>query len=85
MNELDEVVHKASVEFVQALTPADLENAKARYLGKSGVMTDLMRGLAALGPEDKKSRGAQINKAKQAIEAALNDRRQALADLELQT
>ena len=85
MNELDEVVHKASLEFVQALTPADLENAKARYLGKSGVMTDLMKGLAALSPEDKKSRGAQINKAKQAIEAALNDRRQALADLELQT
>ena len=85
MNELDEVVHKASLEFVQASTPADLENAKARYLGKSGVMTDLMKGLAALSPEDKKSRGAQINKAKQAIEAALNDRRQALADLELQT
>ena len=85
MNELDEVVHKASLEFVQALTPADLENAKARYLGKSGVMTDLMKGLAALIPEDKKFRGAQINKAKQAIEAALNDRRQALSDLELQT
>jgi len=85
MNELDEVVHKASLEFVQAITPADLENAKARYLGKSGVMTDLMKGLAALSPEDKKSRGALINKAKQAIEAALNDRRQALADLELQT
>jgi len=85
MNELDEVVHKASLEFVQALTPADLENAKARYLGKSGVMTDLMKGLAALSPEDKKFRGAQINKAKQAIEAALNDRRQALSDLELQT
>jgi phenylalanyl-tRNA synthetase alpha chain len=85
MNELDEVVHKASLEFVQALTPADLENAKARYLGKSGVMTDLMKGLAALSPEDKKSKGAQINKAKQAIEAALNDRRQALADLELHT
>jgi phenylalanyl-tRNA synthetase alpha chain len=85
MNELDEVVHKASLEFVQASTPADLENAKARYLGKSGVMTDLMKGLAALSPEDKKSRGAQINKAKQAIEAALNDRRQALADLELHT
>jgi len=44
-----------------------------------------MKGLSALSPEDKKSKGAQINKAKQAIEAALNDRRQALADFELQT
>jgi phenylalanyl-tRNA synthetase alpha chain len=34
--------------------------------------------------EDKKTRGAAINVAKQSIEAALNDRRQALADAELQ-
>jgi phenylalanyl-tRNA synthetase alpha chain len=43
-----------------------------------------MKGMAALSVEEKKSRGAAINVAKQAIEAALNDRRQALADAELQ-
>ena len=40
--------------------------------------------MAALSVEEKKSLGAAINLAKQAIEAALNDRRQALADAELQ-
>src|SRR5690606_5080600 len=34
-------------------------------------------------PEDKKTRGAAINQAKQQVEAALNARRQALADAEL--
>ncbi|MBU0866716.1 MAG: M2 family metallopeptidase [Alphaproteobacteria bacterium] len=53
------------------------------YLGKSGRMTELMKGMAALTVDEKKSRGAAINVAKQAIEAALNLRRQALADAEL--
>jgi phenylalanyl-tRNA synthetase alpha chain len=84
MNELDNLVESARQSFAQALTPADLENAKAQFLGKSGRITELMKGMAALSVEDKKTRGAAINTAKQAIEAALNDRRQALADAELQ-
>ena len=84
MNELDNLVESARQSFAQALTPADLENAKALFLGKAGRITELMKGMATLSVEDKKTRGAAINIAKQAIEAALNDRRQALADAELQ-
>ena len=84
MNELDAIVESARSSFLQAQTPADLENAKALYLGKSGRMTELMKGMAALSVEEKKSRGAAINVAKQAIEGALTARRQALADAELQ-
>ena len=84
MNELDTLAQAASQSFAQALTPADLENAKALYLGKAGRITELMKGLAALSGDDKKSQGAAINLAKQAIEVALQARRQALADAELQ-
>jgi phenylalanyl-tRNA synthetase alpha chain len=84
MNELNVVVESAQVAFAQAVTPADLENAKALFLGKSGRITELMKGMAALTVDEKKSLGAAINLAKQAIEAALNQRRQALADAELQ-
>jgi phenylalanyl-tRNA synthetase alpha chain len=84
MTELNDIVDTAKAAFAQAVTPADLENAKARFLGKSGRMTELMKGMAALSVEEKKSTGAAINVAKQAIEAALTDRRQALADAELQ-
>lgn len=83
MNELDAIVSSAQAAFTQASTPADLENAKARFLGKTGSITELMKGMAALSVEEKKSRGAAINVAKQAIEAALTARRQALADAEL--
>ena len=34
MTELDSLVEAASASFAQAQTPADLENAKALYLGK---------------------------------------------------
>ncbi|MFN7864169.1 MAG: phenylalanine--tRNA ligase subunit alpha, partial [Curvibacter sp.] len=82
MNELDAIVASAQGAFAQAATPADLENAKARFLGKTGSITELMKGMGALSVEEKKTRGAAINVAKQAIEAALNARRQALADAE---
>ena len=83
MNELDALVDSARASFEQAAVPADLENAKARFLGKSGRLTELMKGMAVLSVDEKKTRGAAINIAKQAIEAALNARRQALADHEL--
>ena len=80
---LDELVSQARSSFQSASSPADLENAKAVYLGKAGRLTELMKGLAALSVDEKKSRGAAINLAKQAIEQALTDRRQALAQAEL--
>ena len=83
MNELNTVVESAQSAFGKALTPADLENAKALFLGKSGRITELMKGMASLPVEQKKTQGAAINLAKQAIESALNARRQALADAQL--
>jgi phenylalanyl-tRNA synthetase alpha chain len=84
MNDLTPLVQEAQADFERATTPADLENAKARYLGKSGRITEQLKALAALAPDEKKARGALINAAKQQIEIALNARRDALADAELQ-
>jgi phenylalanyl-tRNA synthetase alpha chain len=84
MNDLDLLVQSAETDFSTAATPADLENAKARFLGKTGRVTELLKGMAALPVEEKKARGAEINVVKQRIETALTARRQALADAELQ-
>jgi phenylalanyl-tRNA synthetase alpha chain len=83
MSDLDTIIAQAQAAFAAAATPADLENAKAQYLGKQGQLTELMKGMAALSVEEKKTRGAAINLAKQAVEAALTARRQALVDAEL--
>lgn len=84
MNDLDTIVASARELFAATHAPAELENAKARFLGKAGQITELMKGMAALSVEEKKTRGAAINQAKQAIEAALSERRQQLAEAELQ-
>jgi len=84
MNDLDQLVQDAQADFAQAHTPADLENAKARYLGKAGRVTELLKALGRLSPEEKKTRGAQINATKQQVEGALTARRQALAEAELE-
>ena len=83
MNELDALVASAQEAFAQAQSAPDLENAKARFLGKSGQLTELMKGLGKLSVEEKKTRGAAINVAKQAVELALQNRRQAMADAQL--
>ena len=84
MNELENLIAQAQSSFAASATPADLENAKAHFLGKNGLVTELMKGLAKLSVDEKRSRGAAINQVKQAIEAALQERRHALAQAELE-
>jgi phenylalanyl-tRNA synthetase alpha chain len=83
MNDLEQLVQGAVAEFGAAPNPAELENAKARYLGKAGRVTELLKGLGALPPEQKKTRGAEINQAKTRIETALAAARDKLAEAEL--
>jgi phenylalanyl-tRNA synthetase alpha chain len=79
MSDLDSLSQQALGEFAAAATPADLENAKARYLGRSGRVTELLKALGSLPPDEKRSRGAQINAVKQQIEVALEEAREGLA------
>ena len=83
MTDLETLVEGAVADFGAAPSPAELENAKARYLGRTGRVTELLKGLAALPPEAKKTRGAEINQAKARIEAALQAGRDKLAGAEL--
>lgn len=80
---LDDLINQAKQSFSEAADAAALENLKARFLGKQGAITALMKGLASLDPEQKRQKGASINAAKRSIETALADRRQALADADL--
>jgi phenylalanyl-tRNA synthetase alpha chain len=84
MNELDSLVVQAKQLFATCSTPTELENAKAQYFGKAGHLTTLMKALSSLDIDAKKTQGALINAAKQAIEQALGDCRQQLAQAELQ-
>ncbi len=79
MDDLTALVDQARADFAAASEGAALEDAKARYLGKSGSVTERMKALGKLEPEARREQGAAINLAKQSIETALADRRRALA------
>ena len=83
MTDLPSLVAGALADFEAAPDPAALENAKARYLGKAGLLTAELKSLGALAPDARREAGARINEAKARLEAALDARRDALADAKL--
>jgi len=83
MENLETIVARALADFAGAADPAALENTKARYLGKGGELTSLLKTLGKLPAEDRKSAGAAINSAKDRLESALDARRAELADARL--
>jgi phenylalanyl-tRNA synthetase alpha chain len=80
---LEQLVTSAQSDFGAAQDAAALENAKAKYLGKTGQVTELMKGLGKLDPDQRKAQGALINAAKEKIEQALTARREDLANAQL--
>jgi phenylalanyl-tRNA synthetase alpha chain len=83
LEDLSGIVSRALAAFGAAGDAASLENAKARFLGKSGELTAFQASLKALSQEQKRTAGAAFNGAKQKIEAALEARRAELADAKL--
>jgi len=72
---LEEIVERARAEFAAAADAASLENAKAKYLGKSGELTAFRSTFSSIPVEEKKAAGMAFNSAKERIEAALESRR----------
>jgi phenylalanyl-tRNA synthetase alpha chain len=83
-DELDRLVREARAAFEAAGSPAELEQVKAGYLGKAGALTELLKGLGRLSTEERPRAGSLINEAKQAIEAALAECRDALRAREVE-
>ncbi|MDO8207270.1 MAG: phenylalanine--tRNA ligase subunit alpha [Gallionella sp.] len=79
MEQLQQILDQALQQFALISDEAELEQVKAKYLGKEGSLTALLKGLGKLSNDERPAAGARINVVKQAIEAALQQRRDALA------
>lgn len=80
---LEDLIQQAKQSFAQTNDAAALENEKAKFLGKQGSVTALLKGLSKLNGDEKRTQGAAINQAKQQIEQLLNQRRAAIAQAKL--
>ena len=64
--------------------PAALEEVRVRYLGRKAELPNLLRGVAELPPEQRGATGKAANQARQALEAAIEQRGGELAGAELE-
>jgi len=78
MNNLKHTLDEAREDFDQCQTVTDLDQVKAKYLGKTGVLTEALKSLGKLAAEDRPKVGAEINLVKQGVEEALEKRREAI-------
>ena len=83
MDPLETIVATALAEFASCHDAAALENAKAKFLGKTGRLTERLKGLGKLAAAERPAAGARINEAKTTLEQALARRREELADTRL--
>jgi phenylalanyl-tRNA synthetase alpha chain len=84
VKDLDQLLKDAAAAFSAATDINTLEQVKAGFLGKSGSVTELLKGLGKLDPEARKSAGALINRCKSGIEEFLEVRREALRTAQLE-
>jgi phenylalanyl-tRNA synthetase alpha chain len=78
MQDLDAIVNEGIALFASIDDPDALEQAKARYLGKSGALTEALKGLGKLPPAERPALGSRINAAKERLENALRQERERL-------
>jgi phenylalanyl-tRNA synthetase alpha chain len=77
------LIDEAGPLLAGAADPTALANAKARFLGRDGLLTARMKALGKLSPEVRASVGKELNEVKQAIEALVLQRQQAIDAAEL--
>ena len=83
MENLKKLIKEAELDFSKCKSLSDLDHTKAKYLGKSGPLSEAMRGLAGLSKEEKPKVRAFINDIKQSIEEVLLSRKKIIQDEEL--
>ena len=76
--QLVELIQQAETEIAQAQSLPELDQARVRYLGKKGLLTEYLKTLGNLSPDERPKAGQAVNAAKESTQAALEARRMAL-------
>jgi phenylalanyl-tRNA synthetase alpha chain len=82
MDALEQINHSVD-DIAAADTLEALDALRVSLLGKSGIVTAALKALGALPPEEKKARGAEVNRAKERLADAISARKAQLEQIEL--
>jgi len=83
MDDLDSRAAQALTDIEKTDTLDALDALRVSLLGKSGVVTAALKALGALSPEERKTRGAEVNRLKDRLNDALSARKYVLEQAEL--
>lgn len=83
MGEIEQLSQRSLADIAAAESSEAVEALRIALLGKSGSITAQLKQLGALPPDQRKTAGEAINKARDALTAALNQRKAALDDAAL--
>lgn len=83
-NNLDQIIEEAIGAINTAQDLHAIEQIKSQYLGKKGKLTDILKTLGTLKPEDRPKAGQAINLAKDRIVVAIEVRHKELQAQELE-
>ena len=74
-NTLDTLVASALSAVEAAADAPSLDEVRVQYLGKKGELTALLKSLGKLSAEERPKAGGLINKGKQQVQEAINQKR----------
>ena len=83
MSDIDQIERETLAKIAAAETIAALEDARVGALGKKGVISERMKELGKMSPDERKTAGAALNLLKDKIASAIDARKQKLEDAEL--
>ncbi len=83
MNTLHTLMEQALAAVAQADNVQALEQVRVHFLGKKGEITEQLKSLGKLPPEERREAGAEINRVKDAVQDALKARQVILEQAEL--
>lgn len=84
MQHLKEIIANATVAIEQANSLVALDEVRVQFLGKKGELTAQLQSLGKLPPEERRSAGQEINVAKETVQKAISERKDALQKAELE-
>jgi phenylalanyl-tRNA synthetase alpha chain len=78
VNAVTELQQRALTEIRASSDLQELDDLRVRYLGKKGEITTQLKSLGAMEPEQRKAFGQSVNAARDALNAAIAERKQVL-------
>ena len=76
--QLNQILEEAKEQLQKAQTQAQTDEIRVKILGKKGQLTEILRGMGKLSPEERKETGQMANKVRNEVEKMLADKFEAV-------